>query len=87
MNIHKIIETTKEMMSQQLTIEYKSKIHRIPYKNTSSITGLIAFGLIIDGSVEIQIHPIFGIMRIVYAFGVMLPISYFQMRKSEEAKE
>lgn len=87
MGIHKPLNKVKEMMSLQLAVEYKGKTHRISYRTASSLAGFIAFGLIVNGTLDIQSHPIFGVLRIAYAFGVMLPISYYQMRKSEEINE
>jgi hypothetical protein len=53
------------------------------YKDGSIIAGLIAFGLIVSGSTNILINPILSVIQILYAFFIMLPLSYYQMKQIE----
>lgn len=56
------------------------------YMKGSVIAGISAFVLIFMGSVNIY-NPLISISQILYGFGVLLPLAYYQRQMAERMGE
>ena len=59
------------------------KIDKIPHKTAGIAAGILAQSLIIKESIIIKEHTTEATIGIIYAFFVLLPVAYYQMRAHE----
>lgn len=57
------------------------------YMKGSVIAGISAFVLIFMGSMNILDNPLISISQILYGFGVLLPLAYYQRQMAERMGE
>lgn len=73
----------KKLFSMNLDM----KIFYISHKNTAILSGFIAEWLIINGSVHLLESTLISIIKILYAFGILVPIAYYNMREYRKGYE
>ena len=56
---------------------------KLNHKNTAIVIGVMAQMLIMQGAIHIEEDFFYSIAEIVYAFGILLPISYYNMKEDE----
>jgi len=75
----------KTFLGQKLiNSEYNGKKYEISHKNTAILCGILAQMLLISAAMTVSTNPIYAVEKIIYAFFVLMPISYYNMRNHEK---
>lgn len=75
---------TKTKIIKYLSLSIKIGKFKLSHKDTASTLGILSMMLIVQGSILILEDTIFSIFKILYAFLVLLPCCYYNMREYEK---